>query len=48
MTTRLGVIGHHGYDGLTAILQRLRQEAPGHGFALRFEDALLAQGGCCE
>ncbi len=42
MTTRLGVIGHDGYDGLPEVIALLRREAPAHGFSLRFEDGLLA------
>ena len=45
MTTRLGVIGHHGYDGLSAVLRLLQQEAPGHGYSLRLEEGLLAHAG---
>lgn len=45
MTTRLGVIGHHGYDGLSEILRLLQHEAPGHGFSLRFEETLLEEAG---
>lgn len=45
MTTRLGVIGHHGYDGLSEILRLLQHEAPGHGYSLRFEEALLKDAG---
>jgi NAD+ kinase len=39
--TRLGVIGHRGYDGLADILDYLVKEAPQHGCALSFEDELL-------
>ena len=45
MTTRLGVIGHHGYEGLLEILRLLQHEAPGHGFSLCFEHALLTDAG---
>lgn len=41
MTTRLGVIGHSGYDGLTDILSLLAREAPAHGFTLAYEAELL-------
>lgn len=42
MTTRLGVIGHDGYDGLAEILRFLGREATAHGFALAYEETLLA------
>ena len=45
MTTRLGVIGHEGYDGLSEVLAVLSKEAPAHGFALYFEDTLLEAAG---
>lgn len=45
MKTRLGVIGHDGYDGLAEILRLLQHEAPGHGYSLRFEDDLLVGAG---
>ena len=41
MTTRLGVIGHQGYDGLTEILTFLAREAPANGFSLAYEPGLL-------
>jgi NAD+ kinase len=41
VTTRLGVIGHEGYDGLSDILAFLGREAPAHGFSLAYEAALL-------
>ena len=40
MTTRLGVVGHRGYDGLAEVLAFLDREAHAHGYALRYEDAL--------
>jgi NAD+ kinase len=40
--TRLGVIGHSGYEGLPAALQTLRRLAPGLNMTLRFE-AVLAE-----
>ncbi|MEK0430724.1 MAG: hypothetical protein RL139_528 [Gemmatimonadota bacterium] len=40
MTTRLGVVGHRGYDGLAEVLAFLEREATAHGFSLRFEEAL--------
>ena len=43
MTTRLGVIGHNGYEGLPEILRILQQDAPGHGCSVRFEEALLKE-----
>ena len=45
MTTRLGVVGHDGYDGLREILTLLRREAPAHGYSLRFEEGLLHEVG---
>lgn len=45
MTTRLGVVGHDGYDGLREILSLLRREAPAHGFALCYEESLLHEAG---
>ena len=41
MTTRLGVVGHQGYEGLSEVLRTLQQDAAGHGFSVRFEEALL-------
>lgn len=41
MTTRLGVIGHQGYDGLSEILEFLAREAPVHGYSLAYETGLL-------
>ncbi|MCL4214277.1 MAG: NAD(+)/NADH kinase [Gemmatimonadales bacterium] len=41
MTTRLGVIGHEGYDGLAEILEFLAREAPAHGYSLAYEAGLL-------
>ena len=41
MTTRLGVIGHEGYDGLSDILAFLAREAPAHGYSLAYEADLL-------
>jgi NAD+ kinase len=38
--TRLGVIGHSGYEGLPATLQTLRRLAPGLNMTLRFEESL--------
>lgn len=43
MSTRLGVIGHSGYDGLSDILALLAREAPAHGFSLAYEQELLAE-----
>lgn len=40
-TTRLGVIGHRGYDGLSDILGFLAREAPKRGCSLAFEEDLL-------
>jgi NAD+ kinase len=45
MERRLGVIGHSGYEGLTAILATLVSEAQRQGFALAFEADLLAAAG---
>lgn len=45
MTTRLGVIGHDGYDGLQDVLEHLRREAPAHGYSLRYEESLLDNAG---
>lgn len=45
MTTRLGVVGHDGYDGLAEVLALLQREAPAHGYSLRFEDDLLQAAG---
>lgn len=45
MTTRLGVVGHDGYDGLSEVLALLQREAPAHGYSLRFEEALLQGAG---
>lgn len=45
MTTRLGVVGHDGYDELPGILAMLQREAPAHGYSLRFEESLLKQAG---
>ena len=46
MTTRLGVVGHDGYEGLAEVVALLQREAPAHGHALRFEADLahLAPG----
>jgi len=41
VTTRLGVIGHEGYDGLTDILEYLAREAPAYGYSLVYEAGLL-------
>jgi len=41
VTTRLGVVGHDGYDGLPEVLALLQREAPAHGYALRFEEPLI-------
>ena len=38
--TRLGVIGHSGYEGLPAALETLRRLAPGLNMTLRFEESL--------
>ena len=38
--TRLGVIGHNGYEGLPAALETLRRLAPGLNMTLRFEESL--------
>jgi len=40
VTTRLGVIGHDGYDGLAEIIALLLREAPAHGYSLAFEQDL--------
>jgi NAD+ kinase len=45
VTTRLGVVGHDGYDGLAEVLALLQREAPAHGYSLRFEDDLLQAAG---
>jgi NAD+ kinase len=45
VTTRLGVVGHDGYDGLSEVLALLKREAPAHGYSLRFEEALLQGAG---
>jgi NAD+ kinase len=42
VTTRLGVIGHLDYNGLSEILALLAREAPARGYALAVEDSLLA------
>lgn len=41
MSTRLGVIGHEGYEGLSDILGFLAREAPAHGFSLVYEAGLF-------
>ncbi len=43
MTTRLGVVGHEGYDGLPEVLALLQREAPAHGYTLRYEESLLRE-----
>ncbi len=48
MTTRLGVVGHDGYDGLAEVLALLQREAPAHGYSLRFEDDLLQAAGSAD
>lgn len=49
MTTRLGVIGHRFYDGLSDLLALLEREAPRRGYSLAYERELLAEvpGGAC-
>jgi NAD+ kinase len=42
-TTRLGVIGHRGYEGLSDILGFLVREADARGLSLSYEDDLLEQ-----
>ncbi len=41
MTMRVGVIGHRGYDGLSAMLHKLTAIAPSLGLTLAFADELL-------
>jgi len=38
--TRLGVVGHRGYDGLSDVLTFLAREAPAHGLSLHVEGSL--------
>jgi NAD+ kinase len=47
VTTRLGIVGHVDYEGLTDILGFLAREAPAHGYTLAYEAELapLAPGG---
>ena len=40
MITRLGVVGHRGYDGLSDVLTFLAREAPVHGLSLHVEGSL--------
>ncbi|MBA3853891.1 MAG: NAD(+) kinase [Gemmatimonas sp.] len=40
MTTRLGVVGHVGYEGLEEILAFLAREAPAMGYSLAYEGEL--------
>ena len=40
MITRLGVVGHRGYDGLSDVLTFLAREAPAHGLSLHVEASL--------
>ncbi|MCC7002485.1 MAG: NAD(+)/NADH kinase [Gemmatimonadaceae bacterium] len=42
MTTRLGVIGHDGYDGLAEIIALLVRDAPGYGYTLAFEEDIAS------
>jgi NAD+ kinase len=39
--TRLGIIGHTEYDGLSEVLAQIAREAPAHGHTLAYEDALM-------
>ena len=43
--TRLGVVGHRGYDGLPEVLTTLRALAPTLGLTLSFEDAIRDMAG---
>jgi NAD+ kinase len=45
VTLRVGVIGHRGYAGLSAILRTLEQRAPALGMTLAYEPDLLAAAG---
>ena len=45
MTLRVGVIGHRGYGGLSAILRTLEQRAPALGISLAYEPDLLGVAG---
>ncbi len=45
MTTRLGVIGHEGYEGLSEVLRFLAREAPAHGYSLAYEESLIEEAG---
>ena len=40
MTTRLGIVGHVGYEGLEEILGFLAREAPALGYSLAYEGEL--------
>jgi NAD+ kinase len=42
---RLGVVGHHGYEGLPDVLATLRRLAPTLGLSLSFEESLRDMGG---
>jgi NAD+ kinase len=46
--TRLGVVGHRGYEELPAVLRTLGDLAPGLGLELYYEQELfeVAEGGC--